>query len=153
MPAKQYKVILTDEERRQLLGLVSHGKAAAAKLTHARIVLQADQGKAGAAWGDAQISVALSVSRRTIERVRQTFVEDSLAAALQRRPPVRSRPKKLDGAKEAYLIALACSAPPDGRTVWTMQLLADQLVELQYVESISAETIRQTLKKTSSNPG
>lgn len=153
MPAKKYKVVLTEEERVTLLDLIANGKAAANKLTHARILLKADQSARGDAWADAQISTAFHVSRRTIERVRPAFVEDSLEAALRRKPPVRSRHKKIAGEKEAYLLALACSSPPEGRKDWTMQLLADTRVALHYVDRVSDETIRQTLKKTSFNHG
>ena len=151
---KKYRVTLTDEERQGLHDLIAAGKAAAQKLAHARILLKADAAEGGPAWPDGRIADALEVSTDTVERVRQRFVELGLDAALDRkqreRPP---REIKLDGRAEARLIALACSAPPEGRREWTMRLLADKLVELEVVESISDETVRRTLKKTRSSPG
>jgi hypothetical protein len=149
---KRYVVRLDDAERTFLGDLSSTGTAAARTLTHARILLKADVGSAGPGWTDAQIAEGLDVSLRTIARVRETLGLDGLDAALWRRKPP-TRPRKLDGAAEAYLIALACSSPPAGRTRWTMQLLANKLVELAVVESIGEETVRTTLKKTISNPG
>jgi hypothetical protein len=147
---KRYIVTLTAEERRDLHDLIAAGKAAARKLAHARILLKADAADGGPAWPDHRIADALEVSTATVERVRQRFVEQGLDAALDRkqreRPP---REIKLDGRAEARLIALACSPPPLGRAVWTMQLLADKLVELEVVDSISDETVRLALKKTS----
>jgi transposase len=147
---KRYKVTLEAEERQQLHDLIGVGQAAARKLVHARILLKADAAEGGPAWQDRRIADALEVSTDTVERVRQRFVELGLDAALDRtqreRPP---REVKLDGRAEARLIALACSAPPDGRATWTMQLLADKLVELEVVGSISDETVRLALKKTS----
>jgi len=147
---KRYKVTLEVEERQQLHDLIAAGQAAARKLAHARILLKADAADGGPAWPDWPIADALEVSTATVERVRQRFVELGLDAALDRkqreRPP---RPIKLDGRAEARLIALACSPPPEGRAVWTMQLLADKLVELEVVDSISDETVRLALKKTS----
>src|SRR3954451_4062252 len=147
---KRYKVTLDAEERQHLHDLIAAGQAAARKLAHARILLKADAADGGPAWPDRQIADALEVSTDTVGRVRQRFVEQGLDAALDRkqrdRPP---RPIKLDGRAEPRLIALACSPPPLGRAVWTMQLLADKLVELQVVDSISDETVRLALKKTS----
>ena len=151
---KKYRVSLTDEERQDLLDLIAAGKAAAGKLAHARILLKADAADGGPAWPDGRIAEALEVSVPTIERVRQRFVERGLDAALVRKPQERpSRLPSLDGRAEARLIALACSAPPEGRKEWTMQLLADKLVELEVVDSVSDETVRTTLKKTRSSPG
>lgn len=146
----KYRVTLDVDERRFLQGLIADGKAAAKKLTHARILLKADAGEGGPAWPDVQIAVALEVSTDTVGRVRQRFVERGLEAALVRKPQGRpSRQRTLDGRAEARLIALACSAPPDGRKEWTMRMLADRLVELEVVPSVSAETVRRALKKTS----
>jgi transposase len=153
MPAKKYKVTLTEDERNTLTRLISTGKAAARKLTHARILLNADASEGQPGWTDKQISEALHVSPRTIERAREALVQEGLEAALNRKNPARTRPPKLDGEKEAHLIALACSTPPEGRERWTMQLLADKIVELNIIESISDETIRLRLKKTKSNLG
>jgi transposase len=151
---KKYTVTLTDQERQQLHELISAGKGAAKKLAHARILLKADAAPGRPAWADARIAEAAEVSIATVERVRQRFVEEGWQAALVRKKQDRpSRPRKLDGAAEAHLIALACSQPPDGREGWTMQLLADKLVELHIVDSICDETVRRTLKKTKSSRG
>jgi len=151
---KKYRVTLTPEERDELSRLVAAGKAAARALAHARILLKADQAEGGPAWEDARIAQALDVGHRTIGRVRQRFVEEGLAAALGRKKQDRpSRPRKLDGRAEARLIALACSAPPEGRAEWTMRLLAGKLVELEVVDTISDETVRRVLKKTRSSRG
>jgi transposase len=147
---KKYRVTLTAEERRGLQDLIAAGKASAQKLAHARILLKADASPGGPAWPDERIAEAVEVSRATVERVRQRFVEQGPEAALVRKPQDRpSRQPKLDGRAEAHLVALACSKPPGGRAAWTMQLLADKLVELEVVGSISDETVRRTLQKTS----
>jgi hypothetical protein len=147
---KRYKVTLEVEERQQLLDLIAVGKADARKLIHARILLKADAAEGGPAWPDWRIADAVEVSVATVERVRQRFVELGFDAALDRKRRDRpAREIKLDGRAEARLIALACSPPPQGRAVWTMQLLADKLVELEVVDSISDETVRLALKKTS----
>jgi len=145
--AKKYIVTLSTEECEALQKLIACGTARARKLTHARILL-----KAHAGWSDPAISAALEVSIATIERVRQCFVEEGLEAALNRRPPVREYPHKLDGEQEAYLIALVCSAPPEGHQRWTLRLLADKMVVLEYVESVSHETVRQVLHKNELKP-
>jgi transposase len=151
---KKYKVTLTAEERRQLQGLITTGKAAAKKLTHARILLKADAAEGGPGWDDQRIAEATEVSTDTVARARQRFVEHGLEAALTRKKQDRpSRERKLDGRAEARLIALACSAPPDGRKEWTMKLLADRLVELEVVGTLSGETVRRVLKKTRSSRG
>ena len=151
---KKYKVTLTDDERCHLHGMIAAGKAAAKKLAHARVLLKADAAEGGPAWPDARIAQAVEVSLRTVERVRQRFVERGPEAALGRKPQDRpSRERKLDGRAEARLIALACSEPPDGRAAWTLQLLADRLVELEVVEAVSYQTVRRVLEKTSSSPG
>src|SRR5437764_15007217 len=153
-PMKKYKVTLTAEERQQLAHLIAAGKAAAQKLAHARVLLKADAADGGPAWPDARIATAVEVSIATVERVRQRFVEQGLEAALGRNRQDRpSRPRKLDGRAEARLIALACSAPPDGRREWTMRLLADRLVEVEVVDAVSDETVRRALKKTRSSRG
>src|SRR3954462_9780609 len=151
---KRYKVTLGAEERQVLHDLITAGQAAARKLAHARILLKADAAEGGPAWPDGRIADALEVSTATVERVRQRFVEQGLDAALDRKHRERpAREIKLDGRAEAQLIALACSAPPEGRASWTMPLLADRLVELEVVASISDETVRLALKKTRSSPG
>lgn len=150
---KKYVVRLSSDERAALTKLISVGNAAARVQSHARILLKADQGPEGPGVIDAEIVAALQVSPRTVERVREALVTEGLQEALYRRPARGHRPRRLDGEQEAHLIALACSPPPDGRTHWTMRLLADGLVELQVVDAISPETVRQTLKKTKSSPG
>jgi transposase len=148
---KKYVVTLTAEERQHLDDLTAAGKASARKLAHARILLKADAAPGGPGWPDDRIAEAVDVGLSTIARARQRFVEQGLEAALGRKPPDRpSRPRALDGRAEARLIALACSAPPEGRTSWTLRLLADRLVELEVVEAVSHETVRQVLKKTNS---
>jgi hypothetical protein len=150
MPKKKYLVTLTGEERDRLTALVSAGKRSALVITRARILLKADQADGGPAWDDARIADALDCGTRTVERVRQRFVERGPEAALGRKPQDRpSRERKLDGAAEARLIATACSAPPKGHARWTLKLLADKLVELEVVDSVSDETVRRALKKTS----
>ena len=149
---KKYKVTLTADERQALHALVAAGKAAAKKLAHARILLKADAAPDGPGWTDERIAEAVEVNRTTVEQVRQRFVEQGLEAALVRKKQDRpSRERKLDGDGEARLIALACSQPPRGRAAWTLRLLADRLVELEVVDAISTETVRQVLKKTNSS--
>jgi transposase len=151
---KKYRVTLTAEERESLVVLIATGKAAAKKLTHARILLKADQAEGGPGWIDERIAEALDVSVATIERVRQRFVEQGLEPALVRKKQDQpSRERTLDGAGEARLIALACSKAPKGRVAWTLRMLADKLVELKVVDSICPETVRQTLQKTNSSRG
>jgi len=151
---KRYIVTLTAEERQQLSELIATGKAAARKLAHARVLLHADAAADGPAWTDQRIAEAVAVGRATVERVRQRFVEQGLEAALNPHKPDRpGRPRKIDGDAEARLIALACSAPPQGRKEWTMQLLADKLVELEVLDSVCDETVRRGLKKTRSSRG
>ena len=151
---KKYRVTLTAEERESLSGMIASGTAAAKKLTHARILLKADQADGGPAWADDRIAEAVEVSVATVERVRERFVDQGLDAALVRKSQDRpSRERTLDGAAEAQLIALACSAAPAGRVAWTLEMLADRLVELKIVDSIGPETVRKTLKKTRSSRG
>lgn len=151
---KKYKVTLTTEERHQLRDLIAAGKAAAPRLTRARILLKADAAQGGPAWPDERIAEAIEVSIATVERLRQRFVEQGLEAALGRKKQDRpSRACKLDGRAQARLIAVACSAPPEGRQQWTLRLLADRLVELEIVDTICHETVRQVLKKTRSSRG
>lgn len=145
---KRYIITLTADERRELEALVSRGKQAVWRITRGRILLQADAGCDGPAWTDERIGQAYGVSAATIFRLRQGFVEEGLNKVLRRKPLSRPRPRKLDGDQEAHLIALACSQPPAGRCRWTVRLLADKMVELNLVERVSPETVRQTLKKT-----
>jgi len=148
-----YIVRLSEPERDQLEQLVRTGRHASATLTRARILLQADRSERGPGWRDRQIVEALGTSLATVHRVRQQWVECGLEAALYRRKPTGRQYAKLDGAQEAQLIALACSEPPAGRVHWTMKLLAQRMVELAVVPSISAECVRTSLKKTSSSRG
>ncbi len=148
MPAKKYKVTLTAQEREQLVKLISTGKAAARKLAHARILLACEEGDECRGPSDTEVAAAVHVSRPTVERVRKAFVEEGLEGALNAKRARQTRPPTFDGESEAKLIALACSAPPQGRNRWTLRLLADRLVELEVFESVSYETVRQTLKKT-----
>lgn len=150
---KKYPVLLTDEERNQLLQLIAAGTASARKLTHARILLKADQSPHGAGWVDERIAEAVEVSQPTVARIRKQYVEEGLSAALNRRAPRRIYQRKLDGEHEARLLALACSEPPEGQARWSLRLLADTLVELEVVEDVSYQTVRRVLKKTNSSPG
>jgi len=153
MPKKAFQVQLSIAERARLQALITQGSATAHTHIHARILLKADEGPDGPAWTDAMISTALDVGMSTVARVRQAAVQEGLDAALHRNVPARVYPRTLDGAGEAHLVALTCSTPPEGAGRWSLRLLADQMVELDYVATISHETVRQTLKKTNSNPG
>ncbi len=149
---KKYPVILSEAEREQLKSLIAAGTAPARKLTHARILLKADQSPEGPGWVDEQVADAVEVSQPTVSRVRKQYFEEGLEAALNRRPPNRHYQRKLDGEQEARLLALACSQPPEGRARWSLRLLADRLVELEIVEEeISYQTVRRILKKTPSS--
>ena len=150
---KKYIVTLTQEERRTLQEMLSRGKAAARKLVHARILLKADASAGGPAWNDDAIAEGLEVGRATVERVRREFVEEGLQPALERRKPRRVYSRALDGDGEAHLIALACQKPPEGRSRWTLRLLADRMVALEHVEAVSYETVHRVLKKTNLSLG
>ena len=147
---KRYIVRLTEAEREELNQLIGKGKGAARKLLHARILLKADS---PVGWTDERIAEALEVSVSSIERVRERFVEEGLSAALERQAPKRVYQRKLNGEQEAHLVALVCSQPPVDRGRWTLKLLAQKMVELEYVDSVAPETIRQTLKKMNLSPG
>jgi transposase len=149
----RYVVRLTETERQELEALLAKGRHAAATATRARILLKADESGAGPGWKDSEIVRALDTSLSTVHRVRQEFVEFGLEAALYRRKSAGHRPRKLDGVQEAHLIALACGPAPEGRARWTLKLLAQRLVELRVVPSLSAECVRTTLKKTNSSLG
>lgn len=153
MPKKKYIVSLTVSERKFLEQLTKKGKIAAYKMNHARILLKADINQKEGGWTDRHIGESLDIGHATIERVRQRFVEEGIESALSRREQKKRRSKIIDGEKEAYLIAIACSQTPCGKSNWTLQMLADKMVELNYVEQVSTETIRQTLKKTNLNLG
>ncbi len=148
--AKYYRVTLTQPERDELGQMIRKGKSAASKLTHARILLLADESQQVPAYTDERVAASLTISTRTIERVRQRFVEQGFEAALIPAKSKRIYARKLDGRQEAKLIALACSKPPAGKKRWTLRLLADEAVGLEIVDTLSYETVRQTLKKTRS---
>ncbi len=148
---KRHVVRLSDAERAALAGLVAAGAAPARAQTRARILLKADAGLAGPGWADGAIAEALETSVSTVERVRRRWAAEGTAAVHRR--PTGPRPRKLDGASEARLVALACSAPPAGRERWTLRLLANRLVELEIVAGVAPNTVRAALKKTSSSRG
>jgi hypothetical protein len=150
---KQHVVRLSAGDRAVLEQLIRAGVAPARRLTRARILLKADAGRTGPRWTDARIAEAVEASPRTVARVRADFCAHGLEPTLQRQRPVRVYVRKLDGADEAHLVALACSAPPAGHARWSLRLLTTRLVELEIVDGISPETVRQTLKKTSSSRG
>jgi len=148
----KYVVRLSAEERRELEKMLSKGKIGAQRRQHAQILLKVDEGELGPAWTNERAAEAVGVSVNTVANVRRRLVEGGLAAAVQRKKQARpSRALLLDGEKEARLIALACGKPSAGHARWTLRLLADKLVELKVVESVSLETVRQTLKKTNYN--
>lgn len=146
---KRYRVTLTAEERQELQALTRKDRTGARKFAHARMLLLCDTAVGQEPWPTARIAAALGVSPRAVEHLKRRFVEDGLAAALNRKaraePP---RPRLVDGEKEARLLAVACSPPPDGRKRWTVRLLAERLVTLEVFAAISAATVQRTLKKT-----
>jgi hypothetical protein len=151
--SKKHVVKLKRDERKHLLELVQNGKGSAKSLTHARILLKADQTKGQPGWTDEAIGEAFDISVATVERVRQRFVCHGLEAAVKRRARSQERTQRLDGHQEAHLIALACSEPPTGHDHWTLRLLADRMVKLEYVEDLSHMTAQRTLKKMNSSHG
>lgn len=153
MRQSKYAVSLTEAERAQLRTLVGSGVAPARMLTRARVLLKADQGEGGAAWADTAVAGALEIHPATVARIRRQFVEHGLEAALERKRPDRVYARALDGAAEAHLVALACAKPPAGRERWTLRLLADELVRLEVVPTVSYETVRRTLQQTTSSHG
>lgn len=153
MSHKRYIVELSAEERARLKDLINKGRAAAHKRCRAQILLWSDSGSEGPGWSDQKIAEALDISPSTARRVRRRLVEEGLNAAIERKKQAKRRPPKIDGQAEAILIATACSPAPKGRKRWTLRLLAERLVELEYVDSVSLETVRQKLKKTFSNRG
>ena len=150
---KQHVVVLSEEERARLHTLIGQGTAPARALAHARILLKANQGEAGPGWTDRAIATALEIHHTTVARVRQQYATGGLDAAVDRKVPEREYRRKLDGEQEAHLAVLACSAPPEGRKRWTLRLLAQRLVELDVVDAISYETVRQALQQTGSSRG
>jgi transposase len=150
---KQHVVVLSEPERARLHTLIGRGTAPARALTHARILLKANPGEAGPGWTDRAIATALEVHHTTVARVRQQYAAGGVDAAVDRKAPDREYRRKLDGDQEARLVALACSAPPEGRKRWTLRLLAERLVRLEVVDAVSYETVRQALKQTASSRG
>lgn len=153
MRDKRYHVFLTDDDRATLYRLVSSGTAPARQITHARILLKADEGPDGPAWQDVAIAAAFEIDRSTVARVRRLFVLEGRDAALRHRPPRATTPRTLSGADEAHLIALACSAPPTGRERWSVRLLAAAFVTVEDGNRVSRELVRRTLKKARSSRG
>lgn len=149
----KYKVALTKEEHEELMDIVSKGSHTSQQYRTAYILLNCDEGKYGEKNSGVQISRVLKVSARMIDRAKQRFVEDGFEACLERKPMSRTKEKKADGDTEARLIALSCSKAPEGFARWSLRLLADKMVELKYIDSISHETIRKVLKKTNLNLG
>ena len=147
MPAKIYKVTLTNEERAKLTTIISKGRGNVRRMRRAQMLLLADENQPDGAWKDAAIAKALHAHARTVERTRGKCVLKGLEAALNHTRPQKKRSKVLDGAAEAKLVQLACGQAPDGLEQWTLQLLADKLIELEVVETVSRETVRTTLKK------
>ena len=145
--SKKYVVRLSAEERNQLENMVGRGKVAGYKRLHAQILLKADRSEDGTDWIDTKISEAFAVTVRTVENIRRRLVEGGLDAAIGRAKRSPGAATKLDGEQEAHLVALTCSEPPEGQARWSLRLLADKMVELNYAETISHETVRQTLKK------
>ena len=146
---KKYIVRLSGKEREQLKKMITSGRGPARMFTRARILLKADQSNKGPAWPDEKISQALDVTVQTVERIRKQLVEEGFDSVLSRHEyKQKVTRKKIDREVEAHLVALSCSKPPVGYARWSLRLLADKVVELGYIDSISYEAIRQTLKKT-----
>jgi len=152
MNPKRHHVVLTDEDRATLYRLIAADAAPARTLTHARILLKADEGPDGPAWSDPRIAEALEVDASTVGRVRTRFVREGRDAVLRHRPPRVTKSPTLTGSDEAHLIALACSAPPTGRDRWSVRLLAAQFVTVEGA-TVSRELVRRTLKKARSSRG
>ena len=151
---KKYTVTLTEEERNYLAEMTSKGKHRSQKVLNALTLLACDEGKyQGIRSTNAEISKVLNTSMRKIDRVKKRFVTDGLDVALEGKKSDRVYEKKADGDFEAHLIALSCSSPPEGYARWSLRLLADRVVELNYIDGISHETVRRVLKKTNLNPG
>jgi transposase len=149
----KYVVRLTSDERKMLFELIQKGKANKEKLNRARILLKADCGEEGENWNDDKIAEALYVSQKTVLNTRQTLIEEGLDKTLDRTPIQKKRTRIIQGEEEAYLIALTCGEPPKGHCRWTLRLLSTKMVELEYVDSVSHETIRDALKKMNLNLG
>jgi transposase len=149
---KRYVVTLSADERKELEAITTAGKSSRNKVVKAFILLKADEGEAGEGWSDKRIAEAYNISVSTVEQTRERLVEEGMEGALSRRPTRRVYRRKIEGEEEAHLIALACGDPPEGRAEWTMQLLADKMIELNYVESVSDETVRRVLNRNELKP-
>ncbi len=150
---KRYKVTLSKKEREELNNLMKKDRVAARKRIHAQILMRTDESKGQTGWTDVNVAEAYGIDIRTVARVRQRFVEHGLEVALQPRASQENRAHKFDGEKEAQLITLACSEPPEGYARWTLQLLANEMITLEYMDSISHQSVRNVLKKTNLNLG
>lgn len=144
---QKYRVVLSSDERKMLFSLIHQGKAGKEKINRARILLKADCGEEGEHWKDEQIAEAFYVSRMTVDRTRKSLVEDGLETTLNRKSLNDTRQRIIQGEEEAYLVALTCGEPPAGQSRWTLRLLADEMIKLEYVDTISHETVRTALKK------
>ncbi len=153
MTNKTYRVELTIEERTELKELLKKDRLGQEKRGRIQILLKADKGSEGGNWSNKKIIEAYDVSARKVERTKKQLVEEGLDAAVNRKPHLRTREKKIQGEQEAQLIAICCSEPPEGRSSWTLKLLADEMVRLEYIDSVSRETVRRTLKKMNSSLG
>ena len=147
MSASKYRVELTESQKRRLGEVANRGRSSARTVKRAMALLKSGEGQT-----DHQVAEALSISRRTVVRIRKRFSEEGLESALTERPRPGQK-RRLDERAEAHLVAIACSDPPEGYAHWTLKLLADKMVELDYVDSVARETVRQSLKKTNSNRG
>ena len=147
MTASKYRVELTESQKCRLNEVANRGRSPARMVKRALALLKADEGQT-----DDRVAEALSIGRRTVVRIRKRFCEEGLESALVERPRTGQK-RKLDDRAEAHLVAIACSDPPEGHAHWTLKLLAERMVELDYVDSIARETIRKSLKKTNSNRG
>ena len=150
---ERYKVTLRLKEREELLSIIKGGNHSSKKIIHALILLNCDEGKYSDKVKNEDVAKVLQIGQRTIDRVKKKFVEEGFEAALTNRPTKRIYEKKADGDVEAHLVALSCSKPPEGFSRWSLRLLADKMVELEYIEDISYETVRRVLKKTNLSPG
>lgn len=150
---KKYKVTLTRKEREELLAITRGGSHSSKKVIHSLVLLNCDEGKYSEKVNNDEVARVLKIGPRTIDRIKKKFVEEGFEAALHNRPTSRVYDRKADGDVEAHLIALSCSKPPEGFSRWSLRLLAEKMVALEYVEDISYETVRRVLKKTNSSPG
>ena len=149
----KYKVTLTQKEREELLSITKGGMHSSKKVIHSLILLNCDEGEFAEKVNNENVAKVLKIGSRTIDRLKKKFVEEGYEAALENRPTTRVYKRKADGDVEAHLVALSCSKAPKGFTRWSLRLLADKMVEFQYVDNISYETVRRVLKKTNLNPG